>query len=605
MNINFDKLSLSRRAAILETRDLLHFFEAGDGIVLEIEKAEIFEVTKTGNTAKILYTKENEIYLGLRYIVQSEGDFCKKQSPKIANMSLMCDCSRGSVMNVDTVKKMIRLLAICGLHSLMLYTEDTYEVDGEPYFGYMRGRYSKNELKELDAYAIRYGITLIPCIQTLAHLNGITRWGHQYSGIIDNSDILMVGEERTYNLIENMFKSVSECFTCRCVNIGMDEAWLLGAGKYLGKHGHESRTDIMKKHLAKVCDIAKKYDFEVALWSDMFLRPLSPDNNYYNLEPISQSVYDSVPKDVKLIYWDYYKLDKNIYLTHLDRHLGFGNEIWFAGTTFTNFRFTYDGKKAEATMLPAFEACVEKGIQTYLITQWGDDGCECSMFSSLPTLMKLCAMNYGEDADALDLGMKAVTGLTYAEFNSMDIPKDRYMFYSDPFSGIFDTSLEDCYEDNYPIYADAIAQAEQKATNFKYLFTMRREYCNLMRLKYTLGAKTRQYYKSGNQEALRALIEEAYKPLCDMIQAFYEAYRVQWFTENKPFGFEIQDLRTGGLIFRINACARRLEEYLDGKTASIPELEEELLDVNGGSTHGKRMIKYNVKHAQNVSVNMF
>ena len=448
MILNLDKISSSYRDAIMELGDLLPFSIDKNGILLDIEKSDTFSVTKNDTYAKISYTKESEIFLGLRYIAQQNGDIQKEQKAKISNMILMCDCSRGSVMNTNSVKKMIRLLSVCGLHSLMLYTEDTYEVDGEPFFGYMRGRYSKAELKELDAYALRYGITLIPCIQTLAHLNGITRWGHQYGNIIDNSDILMVGEERTYTLIDNMFKSISECFTTRCVNIGMDEAWLLGAGKYLGKNGYESRSEIMKKHLTKVLEIAKKYKFEVAVWSDMFFRPLSPDNNYYNLEPIPQSVYDSVPKDVKLIYWDYYKLDKNIYLTHLDRHLSFGNEIWFSGSTFTNFRFSYDGKKAESTLLPAFEACIEKGIQTYVITQWGDDGGECSMFSSLPTLMKLSALNYGEEPDGIDLGMKAITGLTYSEFNSMDIPKDRYLYYSDPISGIYDTSVEEGYEKN-------------------------------------------------------------------------------------------------------------------------------------------------------------
>ena len=36
-----------------------------------------------------------------------------------------------------------------GLNSMMLYTEDTYTVDNYPYFGYLRGRYSKEELKEI------------------------------------------------------------------------------------------------------------------------------------------------------------------------------------------------------------------------------------------------------------------------------------------------------------------------------------------------------------------------------------------------------------------------------------------------------------------------
>lgn len=49
-----------------------------------------------------------------------------------------------------------------GYNTLMLYTEDTYEVDGQPYFGYMRGRYSKAELRELDDYAAEKGMELIP-----------------------------------------------------------------------------------------------------------------------------------------------------------------------------------------------------------------------------------------------------------------------------------------------------------------------------------------------------------------------------------------------------------------------------------------------------------
>lgn len=605
MFLCLDKLSPRLREAILDAKNELNFTESHSGVLLEAQPSGVFSVTRTGDRAKIFFTRQSEIFLGLRYIVQESGDFEKKLSASISNMSLMCDCSRGAVMNKESVKKMIRLLSLCGYQSLMLYTEDTYEVDGEPYFGYMRGRYSKDELKELDAYALQFGITLIPCIQTLAHLNGITRWGHQYGSVIDNADILMVGEERTYTLIDNMFKSISECFSCRCVNVGMDEAWLLGAGKYLGKNGYENRTEIMKKHLAKVLEIAEKYRFEIAIWSDMFFRPLSPDNNYYNTEPIPQSVYDSVPKNVKLIYWDYYKIDKSIYLTHLDRHLSFENEIWFAGSTFTNFRFSCDRKKAEATMLPALEACMEKGIGTFLVTQWGDDGCECSMFSSLPTLIKLSAINYGESDESREKGMVALTGLTSDEFNSIDIPKDRYLLYNDAIAGIYDTSVEGGYVANYKKYAKAIFDAEKKATDFAYIFRMRHEYCRVMELKYDLGVKTRELYQRGDREGLRVLVKTVYKPLKRRLKKFYDAYAVQWFTENKPFGIEIQDLRIGGLIFRLNSCADRLLKYADGKIDSIPELEEILLDIDGRSVPGKRMIKYNIKHAQNVSVNMF
>ena len=60
---------------------------------------------------------------------------------------VMIDCSRNAVMNVPTVKRFCDIIAKMGYNTLMLYTEDTYEVDNQPYFGYLRGRYSKEEIK--------------------------------------------------------------------------------------------------------------------------------------------------------------------------------------------------------------------------------------------------------------------------------------------------------------------------------------------------------------------------------------------------------------------------------------------------------------------------
>ena len=108
-----------------------------------------------------------------------------------------------------------------GFTYLELYTEDTFEVRNQPYFGYLRGRYTKEELKELDAYAKGFGIELVPCIQTLAHLNCIFKWD-VYEEVHDVNDILLLREEKTYALLEDMFATVAEAFTSRRINIGMD-----------------------------------------------------------------------------------------------------------------------------------------------------------------------------------------------------------------------------------------------------------------------------------------------------------------------------------------------------------------------------------------------
>ena len=124
----------------------------------------------------------------------------------------MLDCSRNAVMNINAIKNYIDTIASFGYNMIQLYTEDTFEVDNEPYFGYMRGRYTKKELKEINDYCRERQITLVPCVQTLAHLNAIFRW-EEYTEINDVNDILLVDNERTYTLIDNIFKTIKECYT--------------------------------------------------------------------------------------------------------------------------------------------------------------------------------------------------------------------------------------------------------------------------------------------------------------------------------------------------------------------------------------------------------
>ena len=50
--------------------------------------------------------------------------------------------------------------------------------------------------------------------------------------------VMLAGDNRTYALIEDMFRSLSACFTTRVEHIGMGEAHMVGLGKYLGQPSH-------------------------------------------------------------------------------------------------------------------------------------------------------------------------------------------------------------------------------------------------------------------------------------------------------------------------------------------------------------------------------
>ena len=71
------------------------------------------------------------------------------------------DLSRNGVMTVDAVKKYIDFSACLGLDMAVLYTEDTYEVPGYPYMGYLRGRLTGDEWRAIDEHGARMGVEVI------------------------------------------------------------------------------------------------------------------------------------------------------------------------------------------------------------------------------------------------------------------------------------------------------------------------------------------------------------------------------------------------------------------------------------------------------------
>ncbi|MPN40171.1 hypothetical protein SDC9_187707 [bioreactor metagenome] len=58
------------------------------------------------------------------------------------------------------------------------------------------------------------------------------------------------------------------------------------------------------------------------------------------------------------------------------------------------------------------------------------------------------------------------------------------------------------------------------------------------------------------------------------LKKFVSLFRTMWHRNNKPFGLETMQVRFAGQEARIQELKIRLNEYLDGKVKSIPELDE-------------------------------
>ncbi len=517
---------------------------------------------------------------------------------------VMLDCSRNAVMKPQEVKKFAQILKSFGYNMVQLYTEDTYEVENEPYFGYVRGRYTQDELKDMVAYCNSIEMEVIPCIQTLAHLETVFRWS-EYQKINDYADILLVGEERTYQLIENMFKTIKNCFTSEYVHIGMDEAFMLGLGQYRKKHGVRDRFEILNEHLQKVIALAKKYGLKPIMWSDMFFR--LANGTYHVEEPsVTEEAKKSVPQGVGLVYWDYYHAEESYYEKMMKAHAELASEVWFAGGAWSWVGFAGGNKRTVQTMFPAMEAAKKQGIENVMITLWGDNGKECSYYSLLPSLYAVKAYYDGErDMEKIKTQFAQLTGEDYEAMFALDKPNFvggnqavacnicKYMLYNDPFNGFFDSTVKENVGEEYEQIATELDKYAKTSKNYGYIFENHVALCKLLAVKYDLGYRTRKAYQEKDKDKLLELIKD-YEKAELLWEDFYKAFQKLWYKENKPQGFDVQELRLGGLKLRLRSCKERLLSYVQGEIEEIPELEEELLCYYGdGKEYRKGTPCYN------------
>lgn len=504
-------------------------------------------------------------------------------------LGIMIDCSRNAVMTAPELKRFIALLAKMGYNQVQLYMEETYEVDNEKCFGYLRGRYSKEELKELDDYSFALGVELVPCIQTLAHMNAAVRWP-VYAAITDIDDILLAGADRTYQLVENMISTLRSCFRTKKIHIGMDEAHNLGRGKFLDRNGLIDRTEILLNHLKKVCEITDKYGFEPMMWSDMFYRIANGGNYYAENSKFDNSIKALIPENLSLVYWDYYHSDEKFYNRMLKGHKQLSDKIIFAGGAWKWSGWASHNKYSLRNTKSALNACIKHGVKDVLITCWGDNGAEASSYSVLPTLCYAACRNLGiTKMSDVKAKFKEWTGYSFDDFMLLDLPDDlikneyrispsKYGLYNDCFMGIFDPTVSPEDSKMYLSYARKLNNAAKRTGEFSYIFKTQADLCSLMALKFDIGVRTREIYKSGNKDELLKLIAD-YRKMIKKAEIFYNTFKTQWFKENKPHGFDVQDIRLGGLIMRMKSCLQRLCQLYNGEITLIPELEEEILDI--------------------------
>ncbi|MEH7385967.1 beta-N-acetylhexosaminidase [Bacillus sp. JJ1521] len=549
---------------------------------------------------QIIFEKRIHFFRGLGLWLQhieKNKEFHLTEVPQFETSGAMIDVSRNAVMTADGIKMLLRKMAVMGLNMVMVYTEDTYVVPEAPYFGYMRGRYTEDEIRECDDYAFQLGIEMIPCIQTLAHLKEALKWGYA-NEIKDTEDILLVGEQKTYEFLKKLVDAAMRPYRTKRIHIGMDEALQLGLGKYIEKNGYHNRFQIMNQHLRKVVSITEEYGLQPMIWSDMYFRLASQNGNYYDFDSsILDQVKQSIP-NVQMVYWDYYHSDEGFYEGMLNTHKQIVSDPIFAGGLWTWNGISPNYARAFRNTETALNACRKTDIKEVFATMWGDNGAETPIQTALPGLQLFAEHTYHKEVsrEHLEGRFYHCTGYQLNDFlllNEFDeIPgvmennlyssnPSKFLLWQDILIGLFDENIKGLpIAEHYQNLVSALQPTKERNPSMEMLFSFYEQLARVLAMKSELGIDIKSAYDTGDKAGVKACLEKL-EFLKEEIDRLRKAHRDVWFSVNKPFGWEVLDIRYGGLLTRLETAEYRLSEWLNGHVSKLEELEEERLRYDG------------------------
>ena len=568
-------------------------FEKGNGIKVSAEKGNKNGVALKNNEAVIYYTSKSIFFRELGVLVENariSDCFEIEEDGFFTELSTMIDASRCAVPTVKTMYKLIDRLALMGYSMAMLYTEDTVKLENRPYFGYMRGGYTKEELRAIDDYAYEYGIEIIPCLECYGHMEKYLIWG-EAAPIKDTEKVLLAREEKTFMFLEELISSTSSCFRSKRIHIGMDEAWGMGRGKFMDKHGFVEPFDIFNEYMERLIAITNKYGLKPMMWSDMYFRNGSSTHQYYDADTVIPSeVAEKIPKEVQLVFWHYgEKHECDDYM--LKKHKELGRDVLFAGGLWSWTGHFPEHNYALETSKFSLDACRKNDVRQAMITIWSNDNAECDLFANLYGLSFFAELCFDKDADSEKLARRfeAVSGGNADAFYSMsayhnnfdsftyDRYQDRFigkpLFWQDIMEGLYDFYLfERPMSGHYAAYAQKMRSYEGGEWNYLYRFAeMTFDY---LATKCLIAENLVPAYKEGNRERLTEISSVLLPLLKEKTQKLHAAHKSMWLDKLKVHGWSTLDYRYGGMASRCDTAKMLIDGYLAGEYDSLPELEE-------------------------------
>ncbi len=222
------------------------------------------------------------------------------------------DISRGPIVSMDYLKRLIPQMAECKLNAFSLYTEHTFKTNCHPDIA-PTDAFTTEEIKELEEFCRPYHIQIIGNQQCFGHFEEIL-CNPFYSHLADTKWNLNPAKEETYKFLEDHLREVARAYKSPYFNINCDETESLGQGlakAYVDSIGTEK---VYYQHINRVNRMLRPYRKRVMMWGD--IADKHPE------------ILENLDDDIFLIAWSY--VDKNDFDDFLKPYKASGRSFFVA-----------------------------------------------------------------------------------------------------------------------------------------------------------------------------------------------------------------------------------------------------------------------------------
>ncbi len=254
--------SLARRAPGLEnTRGIQH---------------DAYRLTVTPKRVEIFGTGPAALRYGVETLLQLIGPGGRipccwvEDSADLRLRGLMLDISRGKVPTRQSLEDLIDTCVALKLNVLMLYTEHTFRFKKHPRIGQQDSPLTARTLAALDAYAAERFVDLIPCLQSLGHMEHILKLP-LYSDMAETESAWTIAPNhpRCLPFLKDLYDEYLPLFRSSWFNANCDEPWDLGRGLSAKRSEALGPGGLYLEHVHNIQRLAARHGKRMMIWGDV------------------------------------------------------------------------------------------------------------------------------------------------------------------------------------------------------------------------------------------------------------------------------------------------------------------------------------------------